>query len=468
MAIDAQGQANGWRVLACRLLCALTMLVVAGQAVHAQTPAMPPQGQAPAVPTTQVFYAPAESLTATVARLGGDPRPQSTEGAYQFLDWLLYGGTGVGGACGWNVNSTPNNQQQACGPQFTPQVVAEHNTGIQRTLLYGVGDIRYYPTLSRVDVVATSAGVVHVWEIQRDLIFRVQAQGTENQQYSGFAANLSPTNAFLTTPLKYTQGYGSTSLQKYFGAFFTAVGGSITGTVYQDIHDNLGNTIDEHFQNGTVSTANGRIGYYISPITYTYVEPSYNWQRYVASSLNSEGYRLVGGIGFDRISLFRGEIYGGYATQWFANPLIATDTIPVVGGRLTWLPTPLATLTLTADRAFGTSDFINTAGLVQPIIAPTTGLLPGSVTVNTSASLIGTYDFSRLLAFSATVSDNHLQYLTSSSRQDDLLSFVGSVTFKIWQNLGLTVNYTHQHLYSNFPGAPFSTDFVSLGGSTKF
>jgi Putative beta-barrel porin 2 len=467
MAIAAQRQDNGRRDVACRLLCALAMLVVAGQGVHAQTPAIPPQGQTPAVPPAQVFYAPAEALTATVARLGGDPRPQSTEGAYQFLDWLIYGGMGAAGACAWNVNSTPNNQQQACGPQFTPQVVAEHNTGIQRTLLYGVGDIRYYPSLDRVDVVATTAGVVHVWEIQRDLIFRVQAQGTENQQYSGFAANLAPNDAFLTTPLKYTQGYGSTSLQKYFGAFFTAVGGSIAGTAYQDIHDNLGNTIDEHFQNGTVSTTNGRIGYYITPITYTYVEPSYNWQRYVASSLNSEGYRFVGGIGFDRISLFKGEIYGGYATQWFANPLIATDSIPVVGGRLTWLPTPLVTLTLTADRAFGTSDFINTAGIVQPIIAPTTGLLPGSVTVNTSASLIGTWDFSRLLTFSATVSDNHLQYLTST-RQDDLLSFVGGVTFKVWQNLGLTVNYTHQHLYSNFPGAPFSTDFVSLGGSTKF
>ena len=469
MAIAAHRQGNGWRVVACRLLCALAMLVVAGQGVHAQTPALPPQGQAPAVPQAQVFYAPAESLTATVARLGGDPRPQSTEGAYQFLDWLLYGGMGAGGACAWNVNSTPNNQQQACGPQFLPQVVAEHNTGIQRTLLYAVGDIRYYPSLERVDVVATTAGVVHVWEIQRDLLFRVQAQGTENQQYSGFAANLSPTGVFLTTPLKYTQGYGSTSLQKYFGAFFTAVGGSITGTAYQNLQDNLGNTINEQFQNGTVSTANGRIGYYITPITYTYVEPTYNWQRYEASSLNSEGYRVVGGVGFDRISLFKGEIYAGYATQWFENPAIDTTSIPVFGGRLSWLPTPLLTFTLTADRAFGTSDFINTTGIgvAQPLIAPTAGLLPGSVTVNTTVSLLGTWDFSRLMAFTATVSDNHLQYLTSS-RQDDLLSFVGGVTFKIWQNLGLTVNYTHQHLYSNFPGAPFSTDFVSLGGSSKF
>jgi len=467
MFVAVPRQTKCGRRLACPVLFALAALTVIGGTSHAQSPAIPPQGQAPAVPQAQVFFAPAESLTETVARLGGDPRPGSAEGAYQVLDWLLYTGMGAGGACGWNVNSTPNNQQQACGPQFLPSVVAARNTGIQRTLLYGVGDIRYYPTLSRVDFVATKAGVVHVWEIQRDLIFRVQAQGTESQQYSGFAGNLAPTNAFLTTPLKYTQGYGSTSLQKYFGSFFTAVGGSITGTVYQDIHDNLGNTIDEHFQNGTVTTANGRIGYYITPITYTFVEPTYNWQRYVAPSLNSEGYRVVGGVGFDRISLFRGEIYGGYATQWFENPTIGTTTIPVFGGRLSWLPTPLMTFTLTADRTFTTSDFINTAGVAQSIIAPTAGLLPGSVTINTSVSLLGTWDMNRLITLTATVADNHLQYLTSS-RQDDLLSFTGGVVFKIWQNFGLQVNYTHQQLYSNFPGAPYSSDFISAGGSSRF
>ncbi|HYV31472.1 MAG TPA: hypothetical protein VEO53_10245, partial [Candidatus Binatia bacterium] len=60
-------------------------------------------------------------------------------------------------------------------------MVAEHNTGIQRTLLYGVGDIRWYPSANQVQVADTTAGLVHVWEIQRDLIFRFQAQGKEDQ-----------------------------------------------------------------------------------------------------------------------------------------------------------------------------------------------------------------------------------------------------------------------------------------------
>ena len=32
---------------------------------------------------------------------------------------------------------------------------------------------------------------------------------------------------------------------------------------------------------------------------------------------NSEGYRVVGGLGTDRISLFKGEIYAGYQQQLY-------------------------------------------------------------------------------------------------------------------------------------------------------
>jgi len=242
---------------------AYVVAVLAGSVLAARA-------EGPPVPTPQVFYAPVQSLEDTIQSRNKDPRPQSTKGALQVADWLLYGGLGWGAACGYNLNSSPNNPQQACGPQFTPSVVAEHNTGIQRTLLYGVGDIRWYPSLNRVDVVNTTAGLVHVWEIQRDLTFRVQAQGTQNQQYSGFAANL-PADVFVTSPVKYTQGYGSTSIQKEFGSFFAAVGGSATVTAYKDIQDSLGNTIDEHSRNGSITTFNTRFGYHVSPVLYTFV-----------------------------------------------------------------------------------------------------------------------------------------------------------------------------------------------------
>jgi hypothetical protein len=452
---------HGPRLACSRLLCALAMLMATGVAV---------QAQAPTVPTRQVFYSNIGTLEQAIDRYRSDPRPKTSEGAFQVADWLLFGGLGWGLACDYNLNSSPTNQQRACGPQITPSIVAAHNTGIQRTLVYGVGDIRWYPTLHEVQVVNTTAGLVHVWEIQRDLIFRIQGEGMRNQGYSSFAANLAPTGLSVTSPVKYNQGYGSASIQKEFGSFFTAIGGSVTRTAYENIQDNLGNTIDEQFRNGTVSTANARVGYHISPIIYTFIEPTLNWQRYADPNLNSQGYRVVAGLGSGRISLFNGEIYGGYAAQRFDDPIVGTSTIPVIGGRLSWFPTRFLTYTFTADRAFGTSDFVaNGLGIVpgSPVSTGPGGLLPGALTTTTAAALTGTWDFSRLLSFNATVSDQRIDYL-NSTRRDDLLSFIGGVLFKIRPGLGIQVNYTHQNLYSNFPGAPYTRDFISAGAQSKF
>ena len=382
------------------------------------------------------------------------------------LDWLVYGGIGWGLACDYNLNSTSTNQEQACGPRFTPSIVAERNTGIQRTLLYGVGDVRYHPTLSRVDLVDTTAGIVHVWEIQRDLIFRFQAQGTRGQEYSGFAANLLATDAFLTKPLNFNRGYGSTSIQKEFGNFFTAIGGSVTRTEYEDITDNLGNTIDEGLRNNTFTTLNGRIGYHISPIIYTYIEPSLNRYQYTASHLDFNGYRVVAGLGSGRIGLFNGEIYAGYATQRFDDPTVGETSIPVVGGRLSWYPTRFLTHTFTADRTFASSDFSNNGVLLGSVTNTGTGLLPGSLVTSTTARLNSNWDVNRFFDLSWSISDQRLEYL-NSSRRDDLLTFVGGVTFKIRPGLGIQVNYIHQNLFTNFPGAEFTRDFVSVGAQSN-
>ncbi len=63
--------------------------------------------------------------------------------------------------------------------------------------------------------------------------------------------------------------------------------------------------------------------------------------------------------------------------------------------------------------------------------------------------------------------DQHLNYL-DSFRKDDLLTASAGVTYKFNPHLGITLTYTHQHLYTNQEGAAFSRDFVSVGGRTTF
>ena len=91
----------------------------------------------------------------------------------------------------------------------------------------------------------------------------------------------------------------------------------------------------------------------------------------------------------------------------------------------------------------------------------------GSVTAITTARLSGQWTYSDRLAFTASIADQQQDYLTSS-RRDNLVSLSAGVTYQIWPGIGVTTTYTHGQLYSNLPGASFTTDFISFGGSSKF
>ena len=145
---------------------------------------------------------------------------------YQIADWLLYGNVTTGGAYDSNVFSAPTSQS-VYGARIQPSIVAERNTGIQRTLLYGTGDFRYYPSISRVEAVNSTAGAAHVWEIQRDLLFRAQAEVTRGLEASGVTGALLAPGVLFVEPTSYTSLFGSTSIEKGFGRFFTAIGGSV-------------------------------------------------------------------------------------------------------------------------------------------------------------------------------------------------------------------------------------------------
>ncbi len=287
----------------CSLLSSIFLSLLGSSALHAQT-------AAPLIPGPQVFATKAEPLIDTAAREGGDPRPKSADGALPVFDWLIFGSAALGAAYDSNVNSSPTSPIAAYGPRFQPTIIAERNTGIQRTLIYGVGDIRYYPSVGITQVYDTTAGIVHLWEIQRDFLFRTQGQVTRGEDALGLT-NVAGNILVPIDPIKSTRLYGSASLEKGFGLVFTGFGGSITRENFEDTHTSTGIDVNESFRDGSIATVNGRLGFHISPIIYSFVEPSANWARHNAANLDSEGYRIIAGLGSARIGLMNGEIYGG-------------------------------------------------------------------------------------------------------------------------------------------------------------
>jgi Putative beta-barrel porin 2 len=427
------------------VFCALALGASCSQAFSQLGPTPPPRA---------VFYSNVEPLTETVARVQRDPRPKTAEGALQALDWLIYGNLNAGGAYDSNEFGSPN-AVAAYGARIQPSIVAARNTGTQRTLVYGTGDFRYYPSLGQTDIFNTTAGLAHVWEIYRDLIFRGQLEASFGTQNSSLVNSVNGSGVLYTKPVKYTSLFGSTSIEKSFGRFFTAIGGSVTGNFYKNTTDSLGNSIDESFQNGTRATLNGRVGYHISPIVYTFVEPSVNWGQFQGSNLNSHGYRVVGGLGTARIGNFNGEIYGGYLTEYFSDPSTPTLTRPVYGAQISWYPTRFVTVTGSFDQSVGTSDF-----------SPTV-FQNGSVTFVDTAKLVASWAMLRNVTLEGSVGWQHYEYL-SSNRLDDLTFFGAKTRYMFTEQLGVTLEYKYGILSSNTPGVAYNRNFVALGATSRF
>jgi hypothetical protein len=418
-------------------------------AANAQTAAAPP------IPSTQIFYSNIQSLSDVAAQAQNDPRPTSTDGALQIANWLVFGNLGVGGAYDSNVTLSPSNPVTAYGVRVTPNVVAEYNTGIQRTFIYGTGDFRYYPTIGNTQIWNSAAGIVHVWEIERGFIFRAQAQVADGETGLGFT-NIGNNAVVAINPVQATSLYGSTSIQRDVGLFFGAVGGSVTHQMFSDtqtVDTNI--AVPESYRDGTTAIVSGRFGYNVSPLVYAFVEPSFNTASYDNSSLNSDGYRFVAGLGSARIGLMNGEIYGGFINQHFEDPSIAPLTEPVYGGRLSYYPTRFVTLTASVAQEVATSDY------------NTRAFLPGSVTYTNTSALKVNWDVTRSITLAGSFQYSHWEYLGSTVVQD-FWTASADITYWFTPRFGLILDYSRITENSNIVGGNYTDNFVSVGGKTRF
>ena len=108
----------------------------------------------------------------------------------------------------------------------------------------------------------------------------------------------------------------------------------------------------------------GRVGYNF-PSFYVFAQGDGIFQRFDNSVFNTNGYRVIGGVGTnDTSSLFKGEVYGGYQFQDQNQQNVLTLGVPaalgipqdagngVFGGRLSYFPTEYWTIIASIDARF--------------------------------------------------------------------------------------------------------------------
>jgi hypothetical protein len=404
--------------------------------------------------------------------LSGRPSPLDARGRAENAlivgDWLLYPTAFAGAIYDTNPSQSARRSRAGVGARLVPSLLAERTDASSRTSLYAMTDARLYAIgdTQGANAVAARLGAIEDFEPAESWVLHGQGDYTRQRDVFttlGVTHNLSslnPTGVGIVPtqqPNAYNQLTGTTSVLKRFSNAFVSLGGSAVDIIY----DGQSRQNGQSGQNGTVRTPSGVIltatsrgGIWLTPDFYTFVSGSVDTRKWDTAALNSSGFRTLVGIGSDQIGLFQGEIYGGYQQESFDSAAVGTVSGAAYGGRLAYFPLPKLTLRAGADRTIG-------ASLVGTTATAATSSIVTSFLGQVTYALFPEWDWSGRAGY-LRAAYNELP------RRDNAWTAGATLTYSIWQNLGLSLDYQHLALSSNVPDQGFSREIVTLGVSYKY
>ena len=371
-------------------------------------------------------------------------------------DWMLYPDFLAGGIYNDNLNQTQTGRVGAFGARLQPDFTGVRDVGASKTSVFANLDAMLYPGQPRDDSLDGRIGFAQSYEVRPDLVVKAQAEydrlstlivGGQLETPAGI-----PTT--LVSPQQYQQWRASAALQKTFGRYFVGLSLGAVQTNYDSLATTAG-SLSQSYRDNVVTTLTGRAGYWLMPMLYGYAEAAGNLREYADDPLNSRGYRAVAGLGSDRISLFRGELYAGYQRQDYGAPLAGAASTPVFGGKVFWYPTRAWTVSTSLDEAF--SDSSN----------PTPSNPRGDPARVTTAQGNAAYQLAREWSATAFVRFDHSEYL-GVDRTDNAWTLGARVNYEIARDFHVSLDYSYIQMNSNAAGASFFNNVVGLGGVYKF
>ena len=236
------------------------------------------------------------------------------------------------------------------------------------------------------------------------------------------------------SPIGYRDLRAETVITKTFNRFGVGLGGSARTLAFDDAETNAGAFLDQSFRDGTIFTVSLRPFYDFSPGYRAFARLSVNRRDYDGvGSLNrdSEGYNATGGVEFTISPLLLGSIEGGYFEQDYANALIPTASGPSILADLSWLMTPLMTVSVFSSRSTA-----ETASFEQN----------GRVDFVAGARL--DYEFRRNLITTFQLTYKNEEF-NGTSRKDDILQLQAKIDYAINQYFLFGLEYLYSDRDSN-------------------
>lgn len=153
-----------------------------------------------------------------------------------------------------------------------------------------------------------------------------------------------------------------------FNRVTVSVGSDVRYLDYDDVDAVGGGTIDNDDRDRLEIRPGVQVAYEFSPGYSAFVRGDGTFVRYDQTPDNggfkrdSHGYDLVGGATLDLTGLLFGDFFAGVRQRYFDDSRFKTITGPVVGSKLTWVPTGLTTVNLEIDSQIIESPNLTSSG----------------------------------------------------------------------------------------------------------
>ena len=350
-----------------------------------------------------------------------------------------------------NVFATSNNERDDFIYTLTPIVRAQSDWN-RHSLSLGVGgDIGFYfdeTSENYQDAFARAAGS---FDVSSSTILRGRLQFRRDHEVRS-----DPNQpAAADEPTVFYTYEGGVDGSHRFNRVTISAGNDVRFLDYEDTDAVGGGTINNDDRDQWQIRPGVKVAYEFSPGYSAFVRGQGDFRRYVDSTddagfqRDSKGYDLVGGASLDLTGLLFGDFFAGIRQRFFDDSRFDTLTGPVVGSKLTWIPTGLTTVTLNIENQ---------------VIEDTQ---PGSSGYTSTGVGLGVdHELLRNLILSAGGGFRYDDF-EGISREDKFYSGTVGAEYLLNRYLSLGARYLYERRNSNVSGGDYSRNTVSVSVTGK-
>lgn len=271
------------------------------------------------------------------------------------------------------------------------------------------------------------------------------------QLHEGVGSLSSPAGAVEPTPYKLASGDATywhqiNRLTASFGMRADAY--DFGSTRAQD-----GTIISQSSRDGQIYTAHGRLDYVVSPKLGVFAAVEGNHRDIHGTPmqpLDSDGYRVLGGVNLELSRLVTGEIGFGYARQDFVAPSIGTIEGPSYRALLTWSPTRSIDVHLRAEQI-----------VTQASDTDATGIRADAVQLGVD------YEFRRNVVFSLSGTYERDKFF-GQPRKDNVYSSLVEVKYLLNRFGSVSLRHRYLNRDSNIPTSIYDKHEVGLNVTAQY